>query len=103
MLKKPPTRHLPVSRFPLLMTRSGLGLKYMFYFKYIKKNKQKQKYIFNFKYKKKNKQKKKYVLNIIYYNKTKILIKNNLKHAQKSAQKLEKIVQKVEDKKKPVL
>jgi len=87
MLKKPPTRHLPVSRFPLLMARSGLGLKYMFYFKYIKRNKQKQKY----------------VLNIIYYIKTKILIKNNLKHAQKSAQKLEKIVQKVEDKKKPVL
>ena len=26
MLKKPPTRHLPVSRFPLLMARSGLGL-----------------------------------------------------------------------------
>ena len=39
------------------------------------------------------------MLNIIYYIKTKILIKNNLKHAQKSAQKLEKIVQKVEDKK----
>ena len=69
MLKKPPTRHLPVSRFPLLMARSGLGLKYMFYFKYIKRNKQKQKY----------------VLNIIYYIKTKILIKNNLKHAQKTA------------------
>ena len=63
------------------------GVKYVFYFKYIKRNKQKQKY----------------VLNIIYYIKTKILIKNNLKHAQKSAQKLEKIVQKVEDKKKPVL
>ena len=40
------------------------------------------------------------MLNIIYYIKTKILIKNNLKHAQKSTQKLEKIVQKVEDKKK---
>ena len=30
------------------------------------------------------------MLNIIYYIKTKILIKNNLKHAQKSAQKVEK-------------
>jgi len=87
MLKKPPTRHLPVSRFPLLMARSGLGLKYMFYFKYIKRNKQKQKY----------------VLNIIYYIKTKILIKNNLKHAQKSAQKVEKNCPKSRGQKKPVL
>ena len=40
------------------------------------------------------------MLNIIYYIKTKIIIKNNLKKAKKSAQKLKKIVQKVEEKKK---